>query len=171
MGDYADNETPFRFAPLGEEDADAGVVNASEQPALACLAYCVANQQRAGFKDYIDLRQVPCPSCGAYGYNTGWGLFQFACGAEIISGEDGHFIAPCPHPVMLSEAQRRALEMIAKRDWPAGEPRWNWFNTRTWKVLIRKGLVFERESNLEPSVWVAEITPAGRAALQESSSD
>lgn len=62
----------------------------------------------------------------------------------------------------LSKAQRRALRMIQKRDWPAGEPRRDWFNVKTLAVLMRGGLVEERFP------CVLYLTPAGRAALEGS---
>ncbi|API59495.1 hypothetical protein BSL82_15805 [Tardibacter chloracetimidivorans] len=85
-----DTESAFRFAP----DAD-GSTNMAHDQASTILAVCVVHQQNAGFKNYIDLRRVECPSCSAAGFNTGWGYWLFACGAEILS--DGEVGAGCQH--------------------------------------------------------------------------
>jgi hypothetical protein len=79
---------PFRFAT--EEHVPA----ATDQERLNCLAACIANQQQAGFKDYLDTREIHCETCGASGFNTGWGFFEFACGATLLS--DGEGGDPCP---------------------------------------------------------------------------
>jgi hypothetical protein len=68
--------------------------NRKDDPRLALLAVCVHSQQSAGFKNYIDLREVECPTCEAPGFNTGWGYWRFTCGAETLTcGEPS---APCP---------------------------------------------------------------------------
>ena len=67
----------FRFME-GEGDL-------SGDPRIRCLAACLVNQQAAGFKHVIDLREAKCPDCDASGFNTGWGYWQFACGAEILT--------------------------------------------------------------------------------------
>ena len=69
----------YRFWEMPEAPAD---------PKIKHLAACVADQQRAGFKDLIDLREVQCPDCGAPGYNTGWGFFSYLCGAEAVGEDD-----------------------------------------------------------------------------------
>jgi hypothetical protein len=84
-----DNEV-YHFAKLAEGDEG---IDASSDTRCAILAVCVADQQRAGFKSYIDLRQASCPDCTAPGFNTGWGFWRFACGAEILS--DGEPCEPC----------------------------------------------------------------------------
>lgn len=61
----------------------------------------------------------------------------------------------------LTEAQRHALKMIEKRDWPAGEPRRSWFNKSTFAVIQRFGLVEERFPG------IVHLSPAGRAALSD----
>lgn len=61
---------------------------------LATLAACVADQQAAGFKGVIDLREAKCRCCGASGFNTGFGFWRFACGAEVMP--DGDECEPCP---------------------------------------------------------------------------
>lgn len=61
----------------------------------------------------------------------------------------------------LTVAQRRALKMVERRDWPAGEPRVSWFHKPTYAVLKRLGLVEERLPD------VVHLTPAGRLALKE----
>ena len=86
-------EKPLRFAPVSDEDRKYGVLNLADDERLATMAACVVNQQAAGFRDYIDLRQVPCPDCGGAGFNTGWGFFKHVCGAEILS--DGEPAEPC----------------------------------------------------------------------------
>lgn len=52
---------------------------------------CLDSQRNAGFKTE-DRRVVQCPSCGADGYNSGWGFWHFECGAEILTS--GHADAP-----------------------------------------------------------------------------
>jgi len=61
----------------------------------------------------------------------------------------------------LSRAQFHALEMVRKRDWPAGEPRRGWFAKPTLNVLFRLNLVEERFPD------ILHLTEAGRAALRE----
>lgn len=63
--------------------------------------------------------------------------------------------------VKLTETQKRALALIAKRDWPAGEPRRTWINKPTLAVLERLSLVEERFPD------VLYLTNAGRAALEQ----
>lgn len=75
-------------------DDDADGVNLADDPKIALLAACIVNQQVAGFKKRVDLRQVSCVDCGAPGFNTGWGYWRYLCGAEILS--DGEPSAPCP---------------------------------------------------------------------------
>jgi hypothetical protein len=58
------------------------VVNLCDDERLALLAGCIADQQRAGFGDVLDLRQIECPCCTAPGFNTGWGFWRHTCGAE-----------------------------------------------------------------------------------------
>ncbi len=60
---------------------------------LAVLAVCIANQQRAGFGAYLDVREVKCADCGASGFNTGWGFWRFSCGLEVMT--DGEPSEPC----------------------------------------------------------------------------
>lgn len=79
---------PFGFAP----DTD-GTTNLAHDPRLQLLACCIVHQQHAGFRGYIDLREVPCHDCGAPGFNTGFGYFLHTCGAEILS--DGTQVEPC----------------------------------------------------------------------------
>lgn len=92
---------------------DGASTNLASDPKIASLASCIANQQRAGFKTLLDLRQASCPQCRAPGFNTGWGYFAFTCGAEV-SGDE--MMAPCsaPSPADL-DAARRAHE----QDWDA----------------------------------------------------
>ncbi len=83
----------YRFAPTAKDDRAAGTINLSENPESALLAACIAEQQAAGFGDYLDLRRPSCQDCGAPGFNTGWGYWRFGCGAEVLSdGEPGE---PC----------------------------------------------------------------------------
>lgn len=83
-----DEETEYRYAP----DSD-GTVNLATDLRLSLLAVCVASQQGAGFKNYLDLREAPCPECKAPGFNTGWGYWMHTCGAEILS--DGEISEAC----------------------------------------------------------------------------
>lgn len=65
-----------------------------------------------------------------------------------------------------THAQREALRMVEKRDWPAGEPRVTWINKATARVLLREGLIAERPDTADR--WrgnIIDLTPAGRAAL------
>lgn len=86
-------EATFRFAEVDRSEIGE-VRNLAEDPVIACLLTAVANQQAAGFKNYIDARQAPCPTCGKPGFNTGWGFWQFVCGAEFHA--DGTPCEPCP---------------------------------------------------------------------------
>lgn len=65
-----------------------GFENLAHDPKLRLLAECIADQQAAGFRFVLDLRQAPCPGCGAPGFNTGWGYFRHTCGSEVTNGED-----------------------------------------------------------------------------------
>lgn len=82
----------YTFAPTNGEE---GVEDLSEDPRLALLAVSVANQQKAGFGPYLDLRQAHCPHCEAPGFNTGWGFWQFTCGLELLAGDEGIEDEPC----------------------------------------------------------------------------
>lgn len=74
----------------------------------------------------------------------------------------------------LTKAQREALAIVAKRDWPAGEPRLRWMNKATAAVLLRRGLIAERPGT-EESAWgascIVDLTDAGRAALTKGGSN
>ncbi len=87
------DERNFQFALLSVEDAEYGATNLADDERLALMACCVASQQNAGFKDYIDIRQTPCPECKGAGFTTGWGYWRFVCGAEILA--DGEKSEPC----------------------------------------------------------------------------
>lgn len=77
-------------------DIDGGIDNnLALDGKIALLASCVADQQKAGFGNVLDLRQAECPQCRAPGFNTGWGYWAHTCGAEIIGGEDPQFSEPC----------------------------------------------------------------------------
>lgn len=82
-------ERPFRFLRSAP-----GEVNLVESASTKLLAECVVWQQRAGFGDVIDLRQIDCPACHSHGYNTGFGYIKFECGAEMLT--DGEDSKPCP---------------------------------------------------------------------------
>lgn len=84
------SEDTFRFAPSVE-----GGPSQHEDPRLALMAVCVRQQAAAGFRNLIDIRQAACPECGAPGFNTGWGIFAYTCGAETLTDEDGGFAEPC----------------------------------------------------------------------------
>lgn len=88
-------ETEIKF--MRSDDADK---NLADDPRIALIASCVVMQQAAGFRDkkgnaVVDLRQIDCPECDAPGFNTGWGVFLFQCGAEITTGEDACLTEPC----------------------------------------------------------------------------
>jgi hypothetical protein len=88
MTNPSEAETVYRFAP-----SSVGDTNLAQDERIALLAVCVASQQSAGFRDYIDLREAACPNCEAVGFNAGWGYWAFVCGAEILS--DGEPCKPC----------------------------------------------------------------------------
>ena len=73
---------PYKF--LGERPKDSRD---------RVLAICVAMQQSAGFNQVIDTREMKCPLCKAPGFNTGWGYWRFACGAEQMT--DGDMSTSC----------------------------------------------------------------------------
>ena len=54
---------------------------------------CLASQKSAGFRRK-DRRAVNCPTCSAFGYNTGYGYWAFECGAEILTS--GEIDKDCP---------------------------------------------------------------------------
>lgn len=83
-------DVAFRFAEHSEEAPVA-----ADQLRLNCLAAAIASQQSAGFKSYLDTREMHCATCKSSGFNTGMGFWQFACGMEVLS--DGDVVAPCPH--------------------------------------------------------------------------
>lgn len=82
------DKTDFRFVA-----SLAGTPNLADDPRLALMAACVANQQRAGFGSLIDIRQFTCPGCKSAGFNTGWGCVEFVCGAEAA---DDEMMTTCP---------------------------------------------------------------------------
>lgn len=97
-----ETDVTFRFLKAGREWAESGGgPNHADNPKLALMAVCVANQQKAGFGPVIDIREAPCPNCRAPGFNTGWGFFQHTCGAEVLAGEDGGFSEPRPNPAAV----------------------------------------------------------------------
>lgn len=61
----------------------------------------------------------------------------------------------------LTEAQIKALKMVERRNWPAGEPRVSWFHKSTLAVLLRHELVDERFPG------ILHLSSAGRKALEE----
>lgn len=76
----------------------AGLVNLAGDAKMRLLATCIISQQHAGFEDrkgrpVVDLREAKCESCGAPGFNTGWGYWKHECGAEVLSG--GEESEPC----------------------------------------------------------------------------
>lgn len=75
---------------------DDGTPGLEVDERLALLAVCVVSQQAAGFKDVVDLREAHCPQCSAPGFNTGWGVWKFTCGAEVHTDEEGTFAEHCP---------------------------------------------------------------------------
>lgn len=73
----------------------------------------------------------------------------------------------------LTKTQRGALEMIAQRDWPAGEPRLAWINQKVAAVLLQRGLIVEREGTERTtghfrSSAIVDLTDAGRKALSDA---
>lgn len=82
----------WRF--LRSQEAD-DTTNLADDPRIALLAGCVANQQRnAGFGLTIDIREAKCPACRAPGFNTGMGFWAHTCGAEYLAS--GETAEPCP---------------------------------------------------------------------------
>ena len=94
------SDVPIRFAK-GEGDL-------SSDPRIACLAASIVSQQAAGFGSYVDARETKCPDCGASGFNTGWGVWQFSCGGAIHT--DGEPADPCGTPPMTPQ------ERIAEKE-------------------------------------------------------
>lgn len=90
MSDCMPTCKAYSFIRGGKVTADL-----STDPRLALLAGCVADQQRAGFGNHIDLREARCPDCKEPGFNTGHGFWVFTCGAETLT--DGEPCRPCPH--------------------------------------------------------------------------
>lgn len=88
MADALPIAAPYRYAKLTEKAATDGLVNLADEPRLALLAVCIAEQQHAGFRDHLDLRQAACPDCNSPGFNTGWGYWLFVCGTEILTSGD-----------------------------------------------------------------------------------
>lgn len=82
----------YIFAPSIE-----GAPSLHDDDRLALLAKCVADQQRAGFKEYLDIRQFQCCRCHAPGFNTGWGVIEYTCGATMHS--DGEWADECTAPI------------------------------------------------------------------------
>lgn len=76
----SDETETYRFAK-----AEDGQVTLETDPRLGLFAVCIAHQQSAGFGNYIDAREFNCPECGAPGFNTGWGVIRYTCGAEYHS--------------------------------------------------------------------------------------
>ncbi len=72
----------------------------------------------------------------------------------------------------LTKAQLKALCMVQRRDWPAGEPRLSWLHQSTKDALIRQCLIVPRADSgypgVERSTAIAELTDAGRAALSKA---
>ena len=90
MGKESKRKTPdtvFSFTPF-----DTG--QARDQERLNILAVCIATQQAAGFDNRLDTREAKCHTCNASGFNTGFGYWQFACGATLLS--DGEPDDHCP---------------------------------------------------------------------------
>jgi hypothetical protein len=90
-----DASDEFRFA-----EHDKNWPAADDQGRLDALAACIANQQKSGFGNYLDVREMKCGCCGSSGFNTGWGFFEFACGATQINGDDDGG-DPCPRLKVL----------------------------------------------------------------------
>jgi len=71
----------------------------------------------------------------------------------------------------LTDAQIRGLEFIAKRDWPAGEPRLSWLHKSTWRKLEANGLAVLRLGSEEPrgfnATCIVDLTEAGRTFLSD----
>lgn len=72
----------------------------------------------------------------------------------------------------LTEPQIRALRMVERRDWPAGEPRIGWISHSTRAVLLRRGLIQTRPGTTNTraaftpyATEIVDLTDAGRQAL------
>lgn len=61
----------------------------------------------------------------------------------------------------LTEAQKRELKRIERRDWPAGEPRRGWVHKSALAFLERHKLVEGRFPD------ILHLTDKGRAALSD----
>lgn len=63
-------------------------------------------------------------------------------------------------------SQIAAIRMVGKRDWPAGEPRIDWINKATARVLLREGVIVERPDSAAGSRGnIIDLSPAGEALL------
>lgn len=96
----------FEVGFMRDAAPDGDAVNLADDPKMKLLATCIISQQAAGFRDkkdnpIADLRQSKCPDCGAPGFNTGWGYWMHACGAEILS--DGEPSEPCRSRAALED--------------------------------------------------------------------
>ncbi|MBF5096472.1 hypothetical protein F1643_20970 [Azospirillum sp. INR13] len=65
-----------------------------------------------------------------------------------------------------TQSQIAAMRMAAKRDWPAGEPRIDWINKATARVLLREGVIVERPHSAAGGRGnIIDLTPVGEALL------
>lgn len=66
----------------------------------------------------------------------------------------------------LTARQVQTLRIVARRDWPAGEPRMDWMDRRSAPTLIAFGLVEPVPGTAtERKAEIVVLTEAGRAAL------
>ena len=71
------------------------ITNENTTPEQSFLATAIVSQQRAGFRNRVDVRIVKCPNCKSVGLNDGWGALVFMCGAELLMDGEGTEAAPC----------------------------------------------------------------------------
>ena len=92
-----------------------------------------------------------------------------ACGLSELMFD--HLIGADARPAKRKEkapspAQIRALVMVSKRNWPAGEPRMEWINAGTARALFARGWIVERpDSATKYRGNIVDLTDAGRAIL------
>ncbi len=62
--------------------------------------------------------------------------------------------------------QIKVLQMVKRRDWPAGEPRIDWIDKRSRKNVVEAGWIAERPDTAgKYSGNIVDLTPAGEAVL------
>lgn len=58
--------------------------------------------------------------------------------------------------------QMRALALVARRDYPAGEPRLSWIHKKVAEVLFERKCIIKKSDEKNP---IIELTTYGKAVL------